>query len=104
MAANGVSAVMEQLTVHSASYRPIPLPPPVRRCRTPIKRTLAPSVVTTTHREAYRVRDPQEPINSKPPPDHGFLDGDGVDRFNYTSYKMHYPVKGGLHRGNNCTR
>lgn len=102
-----VNAAMEQLTVHSASYRPLPLPLPVRRCRTPVKRTLAPSVVITSHREAFRQRDPQEPIKSKPPPDHGFLAGDGVDRFHNTSYKMHYPaVKDGLHRGNNnnCSR
>ncbi|XP_025190541.1 uncharacterized protein LOC112591096 [Melanaphis sacchari] len=103
MAPNGVSAVMEQLTVYSASYRPIPLPLPVRRCRTPVKRTLAPSVVITAHREAYRVRDPQKPIKLKPPQDHGFLDGDGIDRFNYTSYKMHYPVKEGLHRARPVT-
>ncbi|XP_026814711.1 uncharacterized protein LOC113554847 [Rhopalosiphum maidis] len=103
MAPNGVSAVMEQLTVHSASYRPIPLPLPVHRCRTPVKRTLAPSVITTAHREAYRVRDPQEPIKSNPPRDHDFLAGDGIDRFNCTSYKMHYPVKDGLHRAQPVT-
>jgi len=99
-----VNAAMEQLTVHSASYRPLPLPLPVRRCRTPVKRSLAPSVVITAHREAYRRRDPQEPIKSKPPLDHWFLAGDGVDRFHCTSYKMHYPAKDGLHRGNNCSQ
>lgn len=99
-----VNAAMEQLTVHSASYRPLPLPSPVRRCPTPVKRSIAPSVVITAHRESYRWRDPQEPIKSKPPPDHGFLSGDGVDRFHCTSYKMHYPVKDGLHRGNNCSQ
>lgn len=104
MAPTAVNMPMEQLTVHSASYRPLPLPLRVCRCRTPVKRSLAPSVVTTAHREAYRRRDPQEPIKSKPPPDHGFLAGDGVDRFHCTSYKMHYPVKDGLHRGNHCSQ
>ncbi|XP_022165653.1 uncharacterized protein LOC111030458 [Myzus persicae] len=103
MAPTAVNMPMEQLTVHSASYRPLPLPLRVCRCRTPVKRSLAPSFVTTAHREAYRRRDPQEPIKSKPPPDHGFLAGDGVDRFHCTSYKMHYPVKDGLHRARPVT-
>lgn len=105
MAPIRVSAAMEHLTVHNTSYRPIPLPLPVCRCRTPVKRTLAPSVVITAHREAYRPREPQEPIKTKPPRDHGFLTGDGLDRFHSTSYRTHYPVTDGeMHRGNDCSQ
>lgn len=99
-----VTAAMERLTVHRASYPPVPLP---ACCRWKPPVYTKPSVAVekdTVHQLTYRPRDWQDPIKSSPPRDHGFLDGDGQSRFQCTSYQSDYPAKTGPVGNNNITK
>ncbi|VVC31935.1 Hypothetical protein CINCED_3A007678 [Cinara cedri] len=90
-----VTAAMERLTVHRASYRPVPIPACCRWTPAAAKRSGAAFETDTVHGLAYRPRDPQDPIKSARPRDHGFLDGDGLSRFRCTLYRSDYTTKNG---------
>jgi len=85
---------MERLTVHTASYRPLPLP--VRRLPSPEpKRRHVAYETVTVHRDTYQPVDTSKPVKSIIPRDHRFLDGDGQGRFYCTSHRADYPAKVG---------
>lgn len=86
---------MEQLTVHRASYRPLPI-----HCRStpPVtlgKRYAGPWTAVTAHHDTYGIKDVSCATITKPPKDHAFLAGDGLGRFHSTAYGTDYKLRPG---------
>lgn len=86
---------MERLTVQQASYKPLPV-----RCRrapanTLEKRHAGPWTAITTHHDTYGMIESGFATISKPPVDHAFLAGDGLDRFSSTAYGTDYSIRPG---------
>lgn len=89
-----VRALMDQLTVYKASYKPLPFAKARLRCQPPLKQaSRIPYEMVTVYNDSYRVSDyALKPIKLRAPQDHNFLVATGEDRF-HTTYESEYPVK-----------
>lgn len=90
------STPLERLTVHAASYRPLPLPLPAVRPKAPsevrLGRRLATFEKATVYGDAFKSYASYAPPETRAPRDHPFP-GDGLNRFDTSHRKDYGPIK-----------